>query len=154
SARESARRTECANNLKQIGIAEIDFEQIHHRYADTLVHDFGGGSMNNPEFRPTWLAEILPNLGELALFNEEMKAEQQFRDQENYSAMLQLYQVYGIPIAVYICQSRRPVAAYYEPTNSLIAPRNTARSDYAINSGAKWLPGICDPNLATLNNSY
>ncbi|QDS88005.1 hypothetical protein EC9_21910 [Rosistilla ulvae] len=65
AAREAARRMQCSNNLKQIGIA-------FHNYHDTYQSfPFGSRVMNNGSsgFGPSWWAGLLPFVEQQALFD-------------------------------------------------------------------------------------
>ena len=107
SAREAARRTQCANQLKQIGLAHVEYEHIQRRYANIVARRY-----NHPTQPPTWLIAILPQLSELGLFNDVTNAEKLFlanlEDQTNRN----IWRLYGTPIATYYCPSRRPATAY------------------------------------------
>lgn len=59
-AREAARRTQCKNNMKQLGLAL-------HNYHDTYI-SFPVG--NYPEFFGNWRVGILPNLDQANLYNQ------------------------------------------------------------------------------------
>ena len=67
AARESARRTECANHLKQIGLAEIQYESAQRKYANIT-------SLGNPGMWAPWTVAILPNMQETALYSAWVKA--------------------------------------------------------------------------------
>ena len=77
-AREAARRTECKNNLKQIGLAAQNFHDTYNHFPAGLYND----SNNNPDSNqvdrigPNWIVMILPyteqsNLYELFNVNTE-----------------------------------------------------------------------------------
>ncbi len=59
-ARESARRTQCKNNLKQIGLAI-------HTYHDTHIRFPGNGMQNG--WGHNWIVSILPFADQAALYN-------------------------------------------------------------------------------------
>jgi prepilin-type N-terminal cleavage/methylation domain-containing protein len=65
SARSSARRSQCANNLKQLGAA---VQQFHERNGSLPVY---WGAMKGRPGEPFggWLLHILPDLGEQAFFD-------------------------------------------------------------------------------------
>jgi prepilin-type N-terminal cleavage/methylation domain-containing protein len=142
SARESARRVSCANNIKQIGLAGIQHENVHRQYAARAEV----GTVAPDE--PTWIAALLPFLEEDSLFREWAGAVGYRRTKVLPPAVRPLAQIVATPLAVLTCPSRRPPLAY--PTRS--GPQ-TARTDYALNGGAaerpdefrvKW-PGIWAP---------
>jgi prepilin-type N-terminal cleavage/methylation domain-containing protein len=128
SVRESARRTQCANHLKQIGLA------IHGHISTWDAFPSGGGwyganrtmiGGNPADFRKqnwSWSYQILPYLEQENLY---------FHSDEDF--------VSGTPIETYFCPSRRsPVAIAAGPWRSRPLPR--AQLDYAGNAGSPDSP--------------
>ncbi len=79
SAREAARRAQCMNNLKQIGLAAHSFESamgtvVYNRYSDyplTVPNWDKWGSPVGPTSRAwSWLAALFPYLEQANLFNQ------------------------------------------------------------------------------------
>src|SRR5262245_12875336 len=65
AARESARRTSCSNNLRQIGIALSNYESVYKLFPPSSTSDVEQGAwLLHPELRHihSWLSLILPQL--------------------------------------------------------------------------------------------
>lgn len=67
SAREAARRAQCVNNLKQLGLAVHNY----HSTNNTLPAQSMFYWVNNswPNWNPSWTSALLPNLEQSAAFN-------------------------------------------------------------------------------------
>lgn len=77
AARESARRTQCKNNLKQIGLALHNYESTHGTFPPGFISTVTGpwsgvGNDPIPEIGPGWsvFAMILPQLEQTALHSQ------------------------------------------------------------------------------------
>lgn len=112
-AREAARRSQCKNNLKQIGLAFHNYQDSYRALPDG-GNDSGSGwpcgaccSANN-RGEWNWMYQILPYIEQANLYN-----------QTNDTL------VYKSPIASYYCPSRRGPQIY----------GSSAKSDYAGNAG-------------------
>jgi prepilin-type N-terminal cleavage/methylation domain-containing protein len=71
--REAARRTQCSNNLKQIGLALQNYEGAHRLFPPSTTGqiDFGVWSPNPTQYHlHSWATFILPHLDQAALFNQ------------------------------------------------------------------------------------
>jgi len=151
SVREGARRTQCANNLKQIGLASIQYERNQRTYANQVEVQ-----MNTP----TWIVSILPYIDEAALFNNWAKAAGYRLSGAPMLDTTAFKTVLATPVRGFYCPTRRAPVAY--PTtyiNLPPAPTLAARTDYALNGGCssktddfnvKW-PGVWGPTTAGLN---
>lgn len=67
-AREGARRTQCKNNLMQIGIALQNYRMAHRVFPSGTVNP-QGPILNHPQgYHVSWVVQILPLLGERTAF--------------------------------------------------------------------------------------
>lgn len=136
AAREAARRSQCQNNLKQIGLAFLNFESSSKQlpsggwgYLWT-----GDPDMGNGERQPGgWAYTLLPFLEDSAVYNigKGLNATQR---------MAALVQQQQTAIPSFYCPSRRPVGlslGQQVPINSDPVPGfMSAKSDYAANGGS------------------
>ena len=124
-AREAVRRTSCANNLKQIGLASIQHENVHKHYATRTESAFAEG---------TWITSIMPYMEETALHDQwrQMVTSTKPTLASVTDALL------ATPVATLYCPSRRSPAAY--PSRTPASGMRVSRTDYAINGGAADRP--------------
>jgi prepilin-type N-terminal cleavage/methylation domain-containing protein len=167
AARESARRTECANHLKQIGLAEINYESTQRKYANNIGT---GGNYNTqtptPSICAPWTVAILPNLQETNLYRTWAKAYTYTGDgtpEVLCVSLSELSQICGTPVVSCYCPGRRAPAAYPGFIDNLtptLAWGMVAKTDYAINQGVfnpppspkPPLPGIAQDRQLASNN--
>ncbi|MCS7305735.1 MAG: DUF1559 domain-containing protein [Thermoguttaceae bacterium] len=133
-ARESARRGQCANNLKQIALAFLNYHSAHDAFPD------GGKNICDPPVHGavdasrcytgtenwgccspwdrsewSWPYALLPFLDQQALY-----------DQPNNSTGNSV--IYRTPLPIWHCPTRRRAVLY----------NNNAKIDYAGNAGSSW----------------
>jgi len=75
AAREAARRMQCSNNLKQLGLAALNYESTYKRFPSAmngpivLPADWGGSWQSSRGHHSAWL-QMLPYLEQQPLYNE------------------------------------------------------------------------------------
>lgn len=68
SARESARRTECTNNVKQLSLGLLTYEETHKHFPYGVTNPINqAGSVALDTDRNCWLHRILPNIEQQTL---------------------------------------------------------------------------------------
>jgi prepilin-type N-terminal cleavage/methylation domain-containing protein len=135
AARESARRMQCQNHLKQYGLAF----QNHH---DTMKHlptgGWGWGWVGDPDMgfgadQPGgWVFNILPYCEGKTIYDIAA-------GKTGVLKQADLARMVGTPIKFFNCPSRRPAAVYFIPPNDVFfnfEPVNMgAKIDYSANCG-------------------
>ncbi len=116
--REAAARMQCANNLKQIGLATHSFHDTHQ----ALVPAFIGNNSADPDGWATWAVLLLPYLEQGSLY-----ALWDIR----YPASRQKPAAYQTQVKAYLCPSRPPAVL---SKNDFATPGG-ALSDYAAAFG-------------------
>jgi prepilin-type N-terminal cleavage/methylation domain-containing protein len=128
AARESARRNNCASNLKQIGIAV----QQHH----DALGQYPAGRDRTDQYGLSWAFRLLPYLEQSNVYKAFVKAQRVDSD-ANMLAM-------RTPIDIYACPSRRSAAADRDFDNNDAPPvvRGAATlGDYAACAGVEYMNG-------------
>ena len=116
AAREAARRSNCVNNLKQIGLAVNNYELVHQSLPPGGVLDVS----KRPEFYGTnWAIAILPFVEQQALFDQYDQTVH--NTHPNNEAVRQTF------MPAYMCAS--------EPNHQELAPRATGPG-----SSLLWAP--------------
>ncbi len=141
AAREAARRLQCSNNLKQLGLAAVNHEAAQGYYPScgwgwnwTGDPDLGFGAAQPGG----WTYDLLPYLEQQNLWDQGKGAP----DAQKRAAASK---VLGTPLAMFICPSRRRATAFpnwyfgqqQNKAHCTNAEMNLehARSDYAANAG-------------------
>jgi prepilin-type processing-associated H-X9-DG protein len=133
ASRESARRTQCQNHLRQQSLALLNHETAHghlpsNGWGYMWVGDPDRGT--GPSQPGGWIYATLPYLERADL--RRLGAGQPHDEKQKSLALLLTY-----PLSFFNCPSRRPASLYpqlFQPFNTAPA-RSAAKSDYAVNGG-------------------
>jgi len=140
AAREAARRTQCIDNLKNIGLAFINHENVHKHFPTggwgwewTGDPDRGYGARQPGG----WLYNILPYMEDNALHDLGKGLVEGSQPKKNAAS-----QVIRTPLAWATCPSRRTVELFPCQFTNLCVNCGTgmnrvARSDYSANCGGQ-----------------
>lgn len=147
AAREAARRSQCANNLKQISLAMLEHHDAHRQFPSggwgwRWAGDPDRGS--GPDQPGGWIYNVLPFIEESALHDLGSDGQPDTITAQQKTGTADRIRV---PIAAFNCPSRRPLAAYpkstsdpdVDPLNANLVS-NFARTDYAANAGIVLIP--------------
>ncbi|MBN2294644.1 MAG: DUF1559 domain-containing protein [Pirellulales bacterium] len=145
AAREAARKMECQNHLKQIGLACLNHEEAHKFFpTGGWCGLFIGDPTRGFDERQTggWLYNILPYM--------EMGALHDFGSDGNSDARIECA---STPVPAYYCPSRRAPVAYpfttaasYPLKGLTSQPAECGHNDYAGAGGDIILTGSPGPN--------
>jgi prepilin-type N-terminal cleavage/methylation domain-containing protein len=128
AAREAARRGQCSNNLKQIGLAM----QMHLEAKQVLPPGhFMPPDNGAPAQESTWVAYLLPYLEQQGLYETV--------DWQNTFGGAEVginFQVCSTPLPMFICPSNDPYEAVFDGSSGVaLGKKCYARGTYAANNG-------------------
>ena len=103
-AREAARRTQCRNHLKQIGIALHDYHEIHQKFPPGWIDRRGW----------SWGAMILPQLDRGAMF------ESLAFDERSWNPPPATVELLTKPLSVFSCPTSPAAATFVDPEDGLL----------------------------------
>ncbi|MDW8036999.1 MAG: DUF1559 domain-containing protein, partial [Thermoguttaceae bacterium] len=146
SAREAARRTQCANNLKQLALAILEHEQAIGHFP---TGGWGWAWMGDPDRgfglrQPGgWIYNILPFMEQQALHDLGLGQSESVKKAE-------AAKMAATPISSLNCPSRRRPQAFPVPEGWVAYNCNSvsaaARNDYAINQGDRGISNFSGPS--------
>ena len=150
AARESARRLQCGNNIKQLAMACCTYDSTYGVYppgVEVLPNIDVSNGLTTKSIRENWIMLILPHLDQIGLYND---IETLFNDKEKKNANKDIADTSltttlptGRKISIMDCTAT-VLPALLCPTDSgsrnkfVSASREYARGNYAINMGARF----------------
>jgi prepilin-type N-terminal cleavage/methylation domain-containing protein/prepilin-type processing-associated H-X9-DG protein len=130
SAREAARRAQCQNNLKQLGLAVMNFESAQSEFPEGSYHVAPNAGDHKNHFT-NWALRILP-------FSEEQGLYDSY-DQKKHNSHEDNLSVLRTPRSVFKCSSDTLVQEMLVPTQMKYTdPVGIATGSYKGVSGTRW----------------
>ena len=131
AAREAARRMQCSNNLKQIGLALLNYESAHRAFPPASTGPTSS-SLPGPPYRHGWVALTLPFI-------------EQANVQTSYNFNVHWYDapnanIIQIPLQAYSCPSA-DAGRTATSKSSAYGTRTAAAWDYASVNVSSYAPG-------------
>ena len=135
AAREAARRTQCNNNLKQLGIALQNYHDTYQRFPPLAVFGKFGGpgsqppTVPSPAYNHTWCLMILPFMEQQALYDSVDK-------------MLRVWDqpIRSTVVPAFLCPSDDGFGDNPAQTHGISV------THYVASEGYHWWPGPAVPN--------
>ncbi|MBX3449731.1 MAG: DUF1559 domain-containing protein [Planctomycetaceae bacterium] len=137
-AREAARRTQCRNNLKQMGLALHNYHDTHN----TMPFSWMASLSPNVNLS-AWTIMILPYLDQAPLYNQWNSSVPAVNQGAALgalpaSAVTQNLAVIRTPLTVFQCpSSSAPTESNYQITSPTTLTWTAARGDYSPSSGIR-----------------
>jgi prepilin-type N-terminal cleavage/methylation domain-containing protein/prepilin-type processing-associated H-X9-DG protein len=131
SVRESARTTQCHNNLKQLALALQNYHDVHHTFPPSVQFDSGEEPGQSDNYRKNWIILILPFLEEQTTF-DRFDFSKPISDISNRPAR-------GTSISTLRCPTDLGHDVLYAGLSGSQEGNNWARSNYAANGANAWL---------------
>ncbi len=125
SARESARRMQCSNNFKQLGLALHGYHAANGTFPPSVQSLPGQDPGTTTNFQPNWVILLLPFLEQQNLYDK-------FDFTKNISAA-ENREPRGVKLSVMLCPSDQPSAKPFE--GSAAEGDNWARGNVGANGG-------------------
>ncbi len=152
AARESARRSTCTNQLKQLGLAVLLHESTHQHLPTGGWGHFWVGDPDRgfDQSQPGgWLYNVLPYVEEKAIYDLPADGDPNKLTPNQLAAARQMSET---PISLFICPSRRSSTLFPKPSDGTRIAYNAlpsvaflaARSDYAANWGDTFIGELED----------
>jgi len=133
AARESARRTQCGNNLKQLGIALHNYHDVSGRLPCNInrvvINLSGGGQFTNDRNQASHLVNVLPYIEQRSLFDQINFS---LHDPAFGNQIVAGKALKTISVPSYICPSSNINTLKYSPTG-------IAWSNYAGSIGSQQM---------------
>ena len=129
AAREAARRMQCSNNLKQLGLAIHNYESAIKRLPPGGLHirDGFGADSSSTSWGPNWLVMLLPYI-------EQGSLHAQYNTNSRFARESPL--VVGTKVATFACPSDTQDEAFEGAGSFNGVATKFARGNYACNGGA------------------
>lgn len=152
-AREAARRTQCRNNLKQMGIGLHNYHELYEMFPKAgFAAGFSAAvQVTNATLLKTrtlsWGVAILPGLDQGNIYNQ-WNMNKFYLQPENYTVAQTI-------LPVYLCPSSRVQDTMKFQGDSTVFPGvKFARSDYGANWGERAVRCYGEPTGCQAQNSY
>jgi len=130
SAREAARRLQCANHLKQLGLALHNYHGSYGFFPPGVQFDEGEVARYSDNFRPNWVILSLPYMEQQPLY-DSFDFDQTISHANNRKAR-------GTTLPVMLCPSDPSNEVKFVGTTTTEGD-NWARGNYAANGGGGYM---------------
>lgn len=134
-AREAARRAQCRNNLKQIGLALHNYESTH----GVFPISYGAGLYNDTNRGASWMPRVLPYLDQVPLYSKVQWGEPLTQPDNDAVAKT--------VVAVFLCPSDVHGNGVMPNRRNTSKPR--AVTNYKACLGSNWEWGPFSPSVSS-----
>jgi prepilin-type N-terminal cleavage/methylation domain-containing protein len=130
AAREAARRAQCQNNLKQLGLACLNYHNTQQIFPPAIFLPPGESPNVSVLWGPNWVIMVLPYCENLPLYNS-FNLQKAISDASNAKPR-------STQLPVMLCPTDRKNSVNYQPFNSAEGA-NWARGNYGANGSVEQI---------------